>query len=84
MRLDDGFRFCSQVPFALTPAAELQSSNPGCCVQPREIIRGVEFHKPETLSSWVSPGSTGSGSAELRVRCSICPLGCHRRAVSYN
>lgn len=84
MHLDERFIFCSQVPFALTPAAELRCSDPGCCLQPREVIRGVEFHKPEMVSSSVSLWSAGSSSAELRVRCSICPLGSRRRAVSYN
>lgn len=74
MRLDEGFIFCSWVPFGVAPAAEIPCSAPGSCVQPRELIRGAELHKPEMLSVWVSPWSAGSRSVGLRVMCSICPL----------
>lgn len=82
MCLDEGFMFCSQVPIALTPTAGIRRSDPGCCVQPREVIRGVELYKPEMSSMWVSLWNTGSRSAGLHVRFRICPLGSRCQAVS--
>lgn len=82
MCLEEGFIFCIRVPFELIPMAEIRCLDPGCCIQPREVIRGVELHKLEQLSTWVSLWSPGSRSAGLPVRCSIRPLGSGHRVAA--